>query len=142
MKVFIENEASVNKKNIFDEKTFRYKTTYQVSRPYPFPYGFIPSTKSGDGDCIDCFVLTSKPLKSGETIDCTVIGGVEMWDKNEVDHKVLAALSGEQVVLDDSVSLQLTDFLTHVFDHLEIGRTKVGNFLNAYDTVKLLKLQL
>lgn len=141
MKVFIENEAGVNKKNIFDEITFQYKKTYQVSRPYPFPYGFIPNTKSGDGDCFDCFVLTSKPLRSGQMVDCNIVGGIEMWDNNEVDHKALVTLPGERVVIDDAVRLTLTDFLIHVFDHLVIGRTKVGNFLNLTETTKLLEIQ-
>ena len=38
MKVFIENEAGSNIKNIHDEKTLEHKRRVEVSRPYPFPH--------------------------------------------------------------------------------------------------------
>mgnify|MGYP001570857230 CR=1 FL=1 len=66
MKAFIENEAGSNQKNIYNEKTLEYKKTVTVSRKYPYPYGFILDTTSGDGDNLDVFVLTEKKLKSGQ----------------------------------------------------------------------------
>jgi len=57
MKVFIENEAGTNLKNIFNEDTLDFRKTVQVSAEYPFPYGFILDTKSGDGDNLDCFMI-------------------------------------------------------------------------------------
>lgn len=60
MKVFIENEAGSNQKNIYDEKTLEYKKTVTISRKYPYPYGFIIDTTSGDGDNLDVFIITEK----------------------------------------------------------------------------------
>ncbi len=39
MKVFIENEAGSNLKNLFNEDTLEFRKTVQVSAGYPFPYG-------------------------------------------------------------------------------------------------------
>ena len=58
MKVFIENEAGSNKKNIFDEKSLEFEKQVDVSRSYPYPYGFVLNTTVEDGDNVDCFVLT------------------------------------------------------------------------------------
>jgi len=53
LRVFIENEAGSRRKNIYDERTVTYLRTVDVSRAYPFPYGFVIGTRSGD--CVDCF---------------------------------------------------------------------------------------
>jgi hypothetical protein len=44
LRVFIQNEPGSNRKNYHDEKTLEYKSTKVLSRPYPFPYGFIVGT--------------------------------------------------------------------------------------------------
>ena len=74
MKVFIENEPGSNQKNLYNEKTLEYKKTVTVSRKYPFPYGFILSTTSGDGDNLDCFIITVQKLQTGQTVECEPIG--------------------------------------------------------------------
>lgn len=136
MKIFIENEAGSDQKNIFDEKTLEYKKTYIVSRKYPFPYGFIPETTSGDGDCLDCFVLTNKPLAKGTMIEAGPIGLMEQIEDGEEDHKILAVLPGEDFELTDIVKTQLKEFTEHVFDHKEGKKMRVGNF---YDKDKALE---
>ncbi len=57
IEVFIENEAGFDQKNLYNEKTWEYNKTVPVSRKYPFPYGFILNTTSGDGDNLDCFII-------------------------------------------------------------------------------------
>jgi len=103
MKVFIENEADSNQKNLYNEKTLEYKKTVTVSRKYPYPYGFVLNTTSGDGDNLDCFIITDKKLKSGQVVECEPIGLMEQietaWGQTggnieEEDHKMLAILPG------------------------------------------------
>lgn len=138
MKVFIENEAGSDQKNIFNETTLEYKKTYTVSRQYPFPYGFIPATTSGDGDCLDCFILTDKPLKSGTTVEAEPIGLMEQVEDGEEDHKILAVLVGEHFELADEIKAKLEDFTQHVFDHKEGKDMQVGNFYGRDKAVELL----
>ncbi len=59
LKVYIQNEAGSNLKHYHNEKTLILKRTVEVSRPYPFPYGFILDTTSADGLNLDCFVITA-----------------------------------------------------------------------------------
>lgn len=136
MKVFIENEAGFSQKNIFNEKTLEYKKTYPVSRPYPYPYGFIIDTTSGDGDNLDCFVITDKKLKRGDLVDCDIIGLMEQIDDGDEDHNVLASLLDEDVIIDTAIKTILTDFVSHVFDHLPNKRVSVAQFLGKVEAEK------
>lgn len=146
MKVFIENEADSDQKNLYNEKTLEYKKTVTVSRKYPYPYGFIIDTTSGDGDNVDVFVITDKKLKSGQIVECEVIGLMEQieksWDKTkvnveEVDHNVLVILKDDkQVSISNHVKNLLTDFVLHVFDHIQPNKNRVGNFLDKESALK------
>jgi inorganic pyrophosphatase len=128
MKVFIENEAGSLIKHIYNEKTLAPAGTMRVSRAYPFPYGFVLHTTSEDGDNVDCFVLTSIPLRRGETVECDPVALMEQVEDGEIDHKVLAALPGHTMELDDRVKLLLIEFATHVFEHVPGKTMEVGGF--------------
>ena len=124
VEVFIQNERGSTHKNLHDEKTLTYRSTVRVSRPYPFPYGFILGTTSGDGDNLDCFVLTTRRLTTGTIIECEPLGLLEQIEDGEEDHNVLAAPSDERVAsLEDAVT-QLRAFIAHLFDHVP-GRPHV-----------------
>jgi len=148
MKVFIENRADSNQKNLYDEKTLEYKKTVTVSRDYPYPYGFILDTTSGDGDNLDCFVLTNQKLEAGKVYDCEPIGLMEQIESSwspensevmEEDHNVLACLATEQVEVTDDVKNKLTNFVSHVFDHIEGKVVNVGAFLERESANQLLE---
>ncbi len=151
MKVFIENEAGSNQKNLYNEKTLEYRKTVTVSRNYPYPYGFILDTTSGDGDNLDCFVVTNSKLETGKIYDCEVIGLMEQIESSwspgkegvmEEDHNVLACLLGEQVEITSEAKLKLTDFVTHVFDHINGKIVKVGSFLNKEEAERVVQKSL
>jgi inorganic pyrophosphatase len=128
LKVFIENEAGSFVKHLHDEKTLELKGTTQVSRAYPLPYGFILDTSAEDGDNVDCFVLTTRRLRSGEVVDCDPLALMEQIEDGEVDHKILAAMRGEEVELDAKTKRVLIEFASHVFDHVPGKRMQVGEF--------------
>lgn len=146
MKVFIENEAGLDQKNLYNEKTLEYKKTYTVSKKYPYPYGFILDTTSGDGDNVDAFIITNIKLKSGQIIECEPIGLMEQIElsrnsenieKEEIDHNVLMVVKGETSgIIDDDIKNTLIDFVLHVFDHIQLNKNKVGNFLGKEAAIK------
>ncbi len=140
MKVFIENEAGTDQKNIFNEETLEYLKTVTVSRSYPYPYGFILNTKSGDGGNLDCFVLTKQMLKTGTVIDAEPIGMFEEIEDGQDDSKILAALADEVPLVDEVVIQKLTDFTAHVFDHLPNKVKKIGNFLGKDEAERLIEM--
>lgn len=57
---------------------------------YPANYGFVPHTKSGDGDPVDVLVLCSQPLYPGTMLNVIPVGMLEMEDESGIDMKVIA----------------------------------------------------
>ena len=139
MKVFIENEAGTNIKNLFNEETLEYRKSVEVSADYPFPYGFLLNTKSGDGDNLDCFVLTNKPLKSREIVEIEPIGMFEEIEDGEEDHKILAVLAGESWEIDEKLEQTFNDFSAKVFSHLPGKKKVIGRFLGKEDAMRLIE---
>jgi inorganic pyrophosphatase len=131
IKVFVQNEAGSNRKNLHNEKTLEYKETKIVSRPYPYPYGFIPGTDASDGCNLDVFVITKRALKTGQVVDCDVIALMEQFEDGLNDHNVLARLADENVEVTDEIQAVLTEFVLNVFRHIEGKRISVGRFLEA-----------
>ena len=138
MKVFIENESGSDKKNIFNEKTLEYSRSYTVSARYPFPYGFVLDTTSGDRDNLDCFLLTDKPYKSGEVVEAEPIGMYEQIENGETDHKILAVPVGETWNIDEKIERTFREFGAKVFAHLPKNDVQIGRFLGIEDALKLL----
>ena len=135
IRVFIENEAGSDRKNTYDEKTLAWLSAAKVSSRYPYPYGFVMGTKGGDGDAVDCFVLTETPLAPGSIVECRPIGLLEQIEDGEIDHKVLAALPDTDPVLDAALHDRLRSFVTSVFRHVPGKNINVGEILSAEDTL-------
>lgn len=129
MKAFIQNEAGSRTKNSHNEKTLGWLGASQVSRPYPFPYGFILHTTAEDGDNVDCFVLTGTRLTTGQMMECEVVGLMEQIEDGQTDHNILLVPPGENRSLDEHARQLLTEFVSHVFDHLPGKQIAAGKFL-------------
>jgi len=83
-------KGSVNKYEI-DEETgaiFLDRTLYSAQF-FPFNYGFLPQTRSEDGDSLDIVLLTG-PVFSGCVVKARPIGVILMEDEGGIDNKVLA----------------------------------------------------
>lgn len=135
VRVFIENEAGSNRKHRHNEKTLEFLHTEEVSRPYPFPYGFILDTTAGDGMNLDCFVITSQKLRTGQIVVCEPIGLMEQIDAGDEDHNVLARLPDESVEITPDLEAALVDFSCNVFQHVEGKHLEPGRFLDADDAI-------
>lgn len=129
IKVFIQNEAGSARKHIHDEKTLRLKRTVEVSRQYPFPYGFVLDTTNEDGDNVDCFAITPRELETGQIVDCRPVGLMEQIEDGKQDHNVIAVLSDGDVEVGPEEEAILVEFVMHVFDHKPGKTMTVGRFL-------------
>lgn len=67
---------------------------------FPFNYGYIPETRSGDGDHLDAFVINSHPLAIGTIAKCRAIGMIELIDKGEEDNKILTVPIADSKYID------------------------------------------
>jgi inorganic pyrophosphatase len=130
MQVFIENEAGSRRKNRYDERTLTHLGSSEVSAAYPFPYGFIVGTRCGDGDAVDCFVLTDRPLQSGIAVECEPVGLLEQVEDGEIDHKVLAMLPGADGHVEAATLDAIRTFVTSVFAHVPGKTMRIGRLLD------------
>ena len=130
MRVFIENESGSRRKHVYDARTLAHLRTVDVSAAYPYPYGFVLGTIGGDGDAVDCFVLTQAPLRSGTIVDCEPVALLEQIEDGAVDHKVLAVPAGADAALDQALVAQLRTFITGVFAHVPGKRMQLGRLLD------------
>jgi inorganic pyrophosphatase len=129
IKVCIEAEAGSCEKHRYHEKTLEYQGMRRVSRPYPYPYGFILGTRAADGDSVDCYLITHESLKSGTIVECEPIGLLEQDEDGEVDHKVLAALPGQDVEVGLGLLEELRVFIYAIFSPFPDVGVRVGRLL-------------
>lgn len=139
MQVFVENEAGSFVKNIFNEKTLEHVTSKKVSSSYPFPYGFLPNTTSGDGDNVDCFVITDTLLESRQMVEIEVLGLLEMHEDDELDHKIIARLKSESQVFTRAHQDKIEDFIRKVFAHIPGKKMEVGRLLSPEEAMRFIE---
>lgn len=56
---------------------------------YPYNYGYIPKTLSGDGDPLDAMVITDNKIQPGSYIKCRPIGMLVTEDESGMDEKII-----------------------------------------------------
>jgi inorganic pyrophosphatase len=89
--VVIEIQRGSHNKYEFDEKLGVFKLDRVLYSPfhYPLDYGFIPRTRSEDGDHLDALVMGSDPVPQGCLVEIRPIGLLRMIDQGEEDFKIL-----------------------------------------------------
>lgn len=60
---------------------------------HPYDYGFIPGTRSEDGDHLDAFVLLDNSAFPGALVSARPVGVLFMVDDGERDEKIIAVPS-------------------------------------------------
>lgn len=107
----IEIPAGTNKKYEYnaEENKFELDQINNQDRvinylPYPFNYGFIPSTymdpvNGGDGDALDILILSeSREMKT--VMKVFPIALIELIDNNEIDTKIVAVPFDDSNIID------------------------------------------
>jgi inorganic pyrophosphatase len=138
LRVFIENEAGSDVKHHHDEETLMFLRAERVRAPYPFPYGFVPETRAPDGDCVDCFVITGRALRTGDLIDCEPFALMEQTEAGLVDHNILAVPVGAAPPDLETLRPTLVRFVAEVFAGMPGRETTVGRLLPAEDALAYL----
>ncbi len=90
--VVVEITKGSSNKYEYNEKGGYFELDRTLFSPmyFPFEYGFIPQTKSGDGDSVDVVLISSRPTFQGCVISCRPLGVLLMSDEKGVDNKIIA----------------------------------------------------
>jgi inorganic pyrophosphatase len=129
IQVLIQVEAGSRDRQLYNEKTLEYRETRRMPQPFPYPYGFVIGTSAEDGDAVDCYIITKDQLKAGTIVACEPVGLLEQHESDEIDHKVLAALPGQNVEISEDLLKELQDFIYAVFAHFQEVEVRVGPIL-------------
>ena len=94
--VVIEIPKGSHNKYEFDENLGVFRLDRVLYSPFHFPldYGFIPRTRSEDGDHLDALVMGSDPTFTGCLVEVRPVGILHMIDSGERDFKVLTVQKG------------------------------------------------
>jgi inorganic pyrophosphatase len=77
--VVIETPKCSRNKFVFDEDSwlFRLRKVMPSGLVFPMDFGFIPTTKAGDGDPIDVLVAVEQGTYPGCLLECRLLGIIE-----------------------------------------------------------------
>jgi len=129
IQVMIQVAAGSRNRNTYDERTLEYLETRQVSRPYPYSYGFVIGTNAEDGECVDCYLITKVEVTPGTIVACEPCGLLLQDEDGEVDHKVLAAMPGQDFALGEELLRELQEFIYAIFARYPDMQVRVGPIL-------------
>ncbi len=98
---------------------------------YPGNYGFVPHTLSGDGDPVDCLVISHMPVMPGAVLPARPVGVLIMEDEAGMDEKIIAVPVARLYPYHDNIKNYkdvrpiLLEQIEHFFSHykdLEKGK--------------------
>jgi inorganic pyrophosphatase len=96
--VIIETPKGSRNKYAFDpvDRVFELKTVLPAGMTFPYDFGFVPSTRGGDGDPLDVLVLMDEAAFPGCRLSCRIIGVIEgeQGEKNKMERN-------DRIVADD-----------------------------------------
>jgi inorganic pyrophosphatase len=100
--VVIETPRGGRNKYKFDKQTGRLKLSKVMPEGmvFPFDFGFIPDTKSPDGDPLDVLLLHDEPTFPGCQIDCRLVGvfkAREFRDGRESENDRILAVAAASI---------------------------------------------
>lgn len=118
---------------------------------FPFNYGFIPQTLSGDGDPLDALIYMEQELIPGSYIKCRIIGCLETSDEKGEDAKLILVPSKKVSPnefkinsIDDLPGLfieKVIYFYKHYKD-LENKEVKIGKILDKEEATQIYQKSL
>ncbi len=132
----IEAACGSTERARIDVETLTVLRRSQLPRPHPFAYGFLLGTRGDDGDEVDCFVITDRPLQPGDTFEGQVAGMMEHFEGKEADHKVLIVEPGAPLSLDAALNDKLANFFRGVFRSFEATPGVLRDAQTAFEFIE------
>jgi len=148
LNVVIEIPTGTNNKFEYDEEMDEIVLDRVLHSPmfYPTEYGFVPGTRSEDGDHLDIMVLTTYPTFPGCVMQVRPVGVLEMEDEEGIDPKILAVAAKDPHYHDvtelEDVNKHLRNEIVHFFEaykHLEDKWAKVAGWQDKNYAIKMVK---
>lgn len=121
--VVVETARDSRTKLAYDPRSsaFVVRQVLPQGMSFPFDFGFIPSTRGGDGDPLDVLVLMDEPVPPGTIVPSRLIGVIEAKQtekdgKTETNDRLIAVAAAHELL---SRVKQLSDLPASVTDQIE-----------------------
>jgi inorganic pyrophosphatase len=105
--------------------------------PYPFSYGFLPSTLSLDGDPLDAVVLCSEPLHPLVHLFCRAVAVLNITDQSGPDEKLICVPVADPVFASvaslETLPPSAIDAITVFFSTYKVSEPGKWVELNGWD---------
>ena len=148
--VYIEISKGTNVKYEYDHKLNALICDRILYTPFMFPfnYGFIPNTLSGDGDPIDVLLYMEESLLPGSYIKCRIIGALETEDDKGNDIKLIGVpiknVSPHEKNIESledlpNMFIEKVKYFYQHYKDLENKEVKIGNLLNKKEAINILE---
>jgi len=146
--VYVEISKGTNIKYEYDHQLNALICDRVLYTPFMFPfnYGFIPDTLSGDGDPLDALIYMDEPLVPGSYIKCRIIGALETIDDKGNDTKIIMVPSKKVSPHENNIEKiedlphmfieKVTYFYKHYKD-LENKKVTIGKILNKQEATEI-----
>ena len=144
----VEMPKNSHNKYEYDEELdiIKIDRVFYTAMALPFDYGFIPQTRSEDGDHLDGIILLDQPAFSGCLVEARPIGVIYMVDSGEKDEKIIC------VPVDDPRYSHIQDLvdlgehfqkeLTHYFEHykdLQGKKVEINSWGDKAEALKVMQ---
>lgn len=146
--VVIEIPKGSRNKFEYDEEldVIKLDRVNYAAMAHPYDYGFIPETRSEDGDHLDAFVLLESSVFPGCLVNARPVGILYMIDDGEKDEKVIGVPADDPRYdhIDDisQLSPHLTKEIQHFFEHykdLQNKKVEITGWGNKEEAMKVMK---
>ena len=135
-RVVVETPKGSRNKYAFDpdNRVFELKKVLPAGMAFPYDFGFLPSTKGGDGDPLDVLVLMDEPAFPGCVLKCRVIGVIEGEQGNKKKRNVTIGSSPLNIkitagpILNKSATLETNSAVSLKSFLLTITTFRMRNF--------------
>ena len=113
---------------------------------YPADYGFVPETRSEDGDHLDVLVIMTGSVFPGCMLSARPIGVLDMEDEEGRDWKIVAVAEKDprqtKIQSIDDLDEQFKNEIKHFFEQykmLENKWVKVNGWMGKEDAFRIIK---
>jgi len=103
---------------------------------YPLDYGFIPQTRSDDGDALDVLVMLYESTFPGCVMEVRPIGLARMLDEKGVDDKIIAVATADPRLNEINEMSDLGEFWQRGIDHFFREYKRLGSPLQWSEVVE------
>lgn len=121
--VIIEIPVGSKNKYEYDEEldAIKLDRVAYTAMAHPYDYGFVPETRSEDGDHLDAFVILDHSVFPGCVVPARPIGMVKMIDDGEGDEKLICVPAKDprydHITELAQLSPHLPKEIQHFFEH-------------------------